>query len=73
MSNVDKGTARVTDILDYFANVNEPVSAAKICADLNLPRSSAHDLLHGLGDHGYLQKDTQGLWRLGKQFKRWHS
>jgi DNA-binding IclR family transcriptional regulator len=73
VSSVDKAAARVADILDFLLNVNEPASAARIGAALHLPRSSAHDLLHGLSDHGYLQKDSHGLWTLGRQFRRWHS
>lgn len=49
-----KSAIRVLDVLEYFARKPEPASLAKLCSELDMPKSSGHALLETLRQQGYL-------------------
>ncbi|RNL85713.1 IclR family transcriptional regulator [Halostreptopolyspora alba] len=63
---------RSLDILELFTDGRESVSAPEIVRELDLPRTSVHELLHTLSDRGYLRPhpDVPGRYQLGLQLFR---
>lgn len=63
---------RSLDILELFLDGRDSVNAPDVVAELGLPRSSVHELLHTLADRGYLRADPDvpGRYRLGVQLFR---
>jgi DNA-binding IclR family transcriptional regulator len=57
-------TDKVLAILDYLANVNEPVRLQTLSADLNLNNSTASRFLKSLEKNGYVQQEegTKRYW-----------
>lgn len=49
-----RAAVRVINILDYFSTVQRPIRASEAASDLNLPTSTAHDLLQSLVDTGFV-------------------
>ncbi len=64
--------SRSLDILELFTDGRDSVSAPEIVRELNLPRTSVHELLHTLSDRGYLRQhpDIPGRYQLGLQLFR---
>lgn len=58
-------------ILDYVTESPRPVSAAQIAKDLNLPKSSTHNLVNALLQKGVLRKDENNLFYLGSYLLYW--
>jgi DNA-binding IclR family transcriptional regulator len=56
-TNVSKSATRALNLLTYFAQTQEPMRALAIAAALDLPRSSADQLLKTLVGAGYLVFD----------------
>lgn len=72
MKDTEKQTAtvksadRVLDILELFAERQEPINLSELSRELDLPASSAHKLLQNLLARGYLETESQGkTFRLG--------
>ncbi|MBB4935253.1 DNA-binding IclR family transcriptional regulator [Lipingzhangella halophila] len=63
---------RSLDILELFTDGRDSVSAPEIVKELDLPRTSVHELLHTLSDRGYLRlhPDIPGRYQLGLQLFR---
>lgn len=63
---------RGLDILELFTDGRETVSAPEVAEELQLPRTTVHELLHTLTDRGYLHTDPDvpGRFRLGLQLFR---
>src|SRR5690606_3625319 len=45
---------RVLDVLEYFSRTVEPATLARLCADLDMPKSSGHALMETLRQSGYV-------------------
>ncbi|PIE47135.1 MAG: IclR family transcriptional regulator [Gammaproteobacteria bacterium] len=58
-------------ILDYLTAINQPVSASQIARDLNMARSSTHNLLSAMTNKGVLHKDAYNLFTLGSYLLYW--
>jgi DNA-binding IclR family transcriptional regulator len=56
---------RALSLLDRLAQQREPMSLARLAADLSLPKSSVHGLCSTLLSHGYLRRQDDGAFRLG--------
>jgi DNA-binding IclR family transcriptional regulator len=56
---------RALSLLDRLARQREPMSLARLAADLALPKSSVHGLCNTLLSHGYLRRQSDGAFRLG--------
>ena len=63
---------RSLDILELFTDGRESVSAPEVVRELDLPRTSAHELLHTLESRQYLHRhpDVPGRYPLGIQLFR---
>ena len=60
-AEVVKSVARVFEVLELFAQQNEPVSGTDICRPLNYPKSSANAILKSLVALGYLAQNPDNL------------
>jgi IclR family acetate operon transcriptional repressor len=49
-----KSALRVLDVLEFFARTAEPASLARLCAELDMPKSSGHALMETLRRQGYV-------------------
>jgi len=49
-----KSAVRVLEVLEFFARTPEPVSLARICTVLKMPKSSGHALMETLRQQGYV-------------------
>jgi IclR family acetate operon transcriptional repressor len=49
-----KSATRVLDILEYFARTMTPAPLARLCVDLDMPKSSCHALMETLKNQGYV-------------------
>ena len=59
------------DILDLLAQAHEPLGAAEVASQLNMPRNAAFRLLVTLGTRGYVDQDEETRkYRLGFQLLR---
>lgn len=56
---------RALSLLDRLAQQREPMSMARLAAELSLPKSSVHGLCTTLLSHGYLRRQEDGAFRLG--------
>lgn len=64
--HVVKSAARVFDIFGLLVNHPDGLSLTQICAELGLPKSSAHALLNTMVVHGYLREGLrERTYRLG--------
>src|SRR5690606_19846346 len=45
---------RVLDVLEFFARTMEPATLARLCAELDMPKSSGHALMETLRQQGYV-------------------
>ncbi|GAB3455935.1 IclR family transcriptional regulator [Streptomonospora sediminis] len=63
---------RALDILELFTDGRESVSAPEVVDELDLPRTTVHELLHTLVDRDYLGPDPEvpGRYQLGLQVFR---
>lgn len=65
------GTIQVIDraaaLLDAISNYPNPVSLKYLSADTGLHPSTAYRILHALGEVGFVDKDTAGHYRIGRQ------
>ncbi len=63
---------RSLDILELFTDGRESVSAPEVVEELDLPRTSVHELLHTLESRRYLHRhpDVPGRYQLGIQLFR---
>ncbi|GAA1776517.1 MULTISPECIES: IclR family transcriptional regulator [Streptomonospora] len=63
---------RALDILELFTDGRESVSAPEVVEELDLPRTTVHELLHTLVDRQYLDPHPEipGRYRLGLQLFR---
>jgi DNA-binding IclR family transcriptional regulator len=51
--------ARALDILDLLAKTGKPMTQIEICQALDLPKSSAHDLMHTLLEREFIVYDNE--------------
>ena len=56
---------RGLQVLDAVARASGPVTVAKAAAEVGIDRTVAHRLVATLAARGYLQRDSQGGYRLG--------
>ncbi|MBB5215674.1 IclR family transcriptional regulator [Parapusillimonas granuli] len=49
-----KSAVRVLDVLEFFARTMEPATLARLCTELDMPKSSGHALMETLRQQGYL-------------------
>ncbi len=56
---------RAMALLDLLAAQRGPMSLARLASELALPKSSVHALCITLQEHGYLQRQADGAFRLG--------
>ncbi|MGB6103837.1 MAG: IclR family transcriptional regulator [Pusillimonas sp.] len=49
-----KSALRVLDVLEHFAQTAAPASLARLCAELDMPKSSCHALMETLKRQGYV-------------------
>ena len=64
--HVVKSAARVFEIFGLLVNHPDGLSLTQICAELQLPKSSAHALLNTMVVHGYLREGLrERTYRLG--------
>ena len=56
---------RLSQILDVIASYDEPVSLKILSAETGLHPSTAFRILASLGEHGYVERDEAGYYRLG--------
>lgn len=64
--HVVKSAARVFDVFGLLVNHPDGLSLTQICAELGLPKSSAHALLNTMVVHGYLREGLrERTYRLG--------
>ncbi|OWT54839.1 IclR family transcriptional regulator [Candidimonas nitroreducens] len=49
-----KSAVRVLDVLEFFAKTVEPATLARLCAELDMPKSSGHALMETLRQQGYV-------------------
>jgi len=56
-ANIVKSADRVLDILELFAELQQPMSLTEIARRLNLPASSTHKLLKNMEARGFLETD----------------
>lgn len=49
-----KSASRVLDVLEYFARTTTPASLARLCVELDMPKSSCHALMETLRHQGYI-------------------
>jgi DNA-binding IclR family transcriptional regulator len=61
-----RGVDRLLDILNYFANVREPVSALEIANKLTAPKSSVYEILDMLMSRGYVERISSGKFVVGR-------
>ncbi|MFT3821884.1 MAG: IclR family transcriptional regulator [Rubrivivax sp.] len=57
--------SRALTLLERLAQRREPMSLARLAADLDLPKSSVHGLCNTLLRYGYLQRQDDGAFRIG--------
>jgi len=57
--------SRALTLLDRLAQRREPMSLAKLAADLALPKSSVHGLCNTLVSFGYLRRQDDGAFLIG--------
>lgn len=63
-----RSVQRALDILELLADERASLTLSEFAARLDLPKSSAHALLHTLRRRGYIsQDDNQGPFRLGRR------
>jgi IclR family transcriptional regulator, blcABC operon repressor len=56
---------RAMALLDRLAQQREPMSLARLVAELSLPKSSVHGLCNTLLSLGYLHRQSDGAFRIG--------
>jgi DNA-binding IclR family transcriptional regulator len=56
---------KAIDILELFNREEPTLSLSEICQRLDLPKSTAHNLLKTLASRGYIQKIDSGIYSLG--------
>lgn len=61
--------ARTLDLLEYFAQIEDPTSLAAVTSAFDMPKSSVLGLLRTLCARGYLLKDERGLYVLNEAFR----
>jgi DNA-binding IclR family transcriptional regulator len=57
--------SRALTLLDQLAKVREPMSLARLAAELALPKSSVHGLCNTLMSYGYLRRQSDGAFLIG--------
>lgn len=58
MTRIVPAVLRALDVLNLFLDGREFVTVPDVVAQLNLPRTTAHELLHTLATCGYLRGRT---------------
>ncbi len=56
---------RALSLLERLAEQREPMSLARLAAELSLPKSSVHGLCHTLLSFGYLRREPDGAFLIG--------
>jgi DNA-binding IclR family transcriptional regulator len=56
---------KAIDILELFNRGEPTLALSEICRRLDLPKSTAHNLLKTLASRGYIQKTDNGIYSLG--------
>ena len=56
---MNRTAARVLEILDLFAKNGKPMTQIEICQALDMPKSSAHDLIYTLLERGFIEYDNE--------------
>ncbi len=59
-----RSVGRIVDLLDVVARADVPPTVSDLARRLDVPRSSVHDLVSGLEQHGWLLRAGRGL-RIG--------
>lgn len=76
-----KSAARVMEILEVLAARPEPLTAARLAADLGYPKASLHGLLKTMLRRGWIEEDAGGrgyvlglkAWHTGQAYQRIYS
>lgn len=59
MNKLNRSVARAIDIIDFVSKSNEEKSIAEISRDLEIPKSTAFDIVYTLVEKGYLEVANQ--------------
>lgn len=62
-----RAAKRALDIIELVASSKDPISLSEVCRRANLPKSSAHSLLHTLAVENYLERDAHNRYTLGSR------
>lgn len=64
---------RSVNVIDCLASARQALSLATITKELGIPKSSAHNIMGSLVQHGLARKDQEGNYSLGAKVIEWGS
>src|SRR5665648_669543 len=60
-----KSAARVMDVLDVLRNHPDGMTLQELCNELNIPKSSMHEILHTMTERNYLNQSENKRYSTG--------